>query len=61
MNEEEKKEYISMLLSLMRKNGITILDLVMFGIDELCELERYDDITRRNITESLCDKLKDNI
>lgn len=60
MNEAEKKEYMSMITSLMRKNGITILDLVMFGIDELCDLECYTEDMKRNITESLCDKLQDN-
>ena len=60
MSEDDKKEYMSMLIQLMRKNGITILDFVVFGLNEFADLEQYDEITKRNIAESLCDKIQDN-
>jgi len=60
MIEDDKKEYMSMLIQLMRKNGITILDFVVFGLNEFADLESYDEITKRNIAESLCDKIQDN-
>ena len=49
-----------MLIQLMRKNRITILDFVVFGLNEFADLEQYDEITKRNIAESLCDKIQDN-
>ena len=57
MDREEKEQYMSMILDLLRKNRITYLDFCIFGVNNFAELECMTDKQRgelgRNLGEAL--------
>jgi len=58
LKEEEKKQYMSVLIDLMRKNNITLLQLVEYGFNDLAEVQCLTDEQKAQVINTFCNEVK---
>ena len=60
MNQEDKNQYMDIILGIMRKNNINAIDLVIYGFKGFIDLEMIDISQTERLINNFCEKLKDN-